>query len=77
MSLGIPAIVSPVGVNTKIVDHNLNGYICDTKEDWEATLRAVLSNKEKVKGVAKNSRQKIIDNYSVLSNKNNFIQLFK
>lgn len=77
MSLGVPAIVSPVGVNTKIVDHNINGYICDTIEEWETTLRAVLSDKEKVKEVAKNSRQKIIDNYSVLSNKKNFIQLFQ
>ena len=77
MSLGVPAIVSPVGVNTKIVDHNVNGYICDTMDEWEATLRAVLSDKEKVKEVAKNSRQKIIDHYSVLSNKQNFIQLFQ
>ena len=77
MSLGVPAIVSPVGVNTEIVDHNINGYICDSIEEWEKILRTILSNKSKVKDVAKNSRQKIIDNYSVLSNKNNFIQLFQ
>ena len=77
MSLGVPAIVSPVGVNTEIVDHNVNGYICDSIEEWETTLRMILSDKQKIKEVAKNSRQKIIDNYSVLSNKNNFIQLFQ
>jgi glycosyltransferase involved in cell wall biosynthesis len=77
MSLGIPAIVSPVGVNTKIVDHNVNGYICDSEEEWEKTIRTILSGKQKIKAISKNSRQKIIDNYSVLSNKNNFIQLFQ
>lgn len=77
MSLGIPAIVSPVGVNTKIVDHNVNGYICDSGEEWEKTIRTILSEKQKIKAISKNSRQKIIDNYSVLSNKNNFIQLFQ
>ena len=77
MSLGVPAIVSPVGVNTEIVDHNVNGYICDSIDDWEKTLRSILSDKEKVKEISKNSRKKIIDNYSVLSNKNNFIQLFQ
>jgi glycosyltransferase involved in cell wall biosynthesis len=77
MSLGIPAIVSPVGVNTEIVDHNVNGFICDSLEEWEATLRIILSDKQKIKEVSKNSRQKIIDKYSVLSNKNNFIQLFQ
>ena len=77
MSLGVPAIVSPVGVNTEIVDHNINGYICDSIEEWEKTLRTILSDKSKIKDVSENSRQKIIDNYSVLSNKNNFIQLFQ
>ena len=77
MSLGVPAMVSPVGVNTEIVDHNVNGYICDSIDDWEKTLRSILSDKQKIKEVSKNSRQKIIDNYSVLSNKNNFIQLFQ
>lgn len=77
MSLGVPAIVSPVGVNTKIVDNGINGYICDSLGEWEHTLRSVLSNREKVKEVAINSRKKIIDNYSVLSNKDNFIQLFQ
>ena len=76
MSLGVPAIVSPVGVNTDIVEHGMNGYVCDTAEEWEASLRAVLSDKDKVKTVAQNSRKKIEDYYSVKSNKDNFIQLF-
>lgn len=77
MSLGVPAIVSPVGVNTQIVDHGVNGFICDSLEEWEQTLRLVLSDRDKVKEVAKSSRKKIVDNYSVLSNKKNFIQLFQ
>lgn len=77
MSLGIPAIVSPVGVNTEIVDHCVNGFVCDTPEEWETTLRNLLANREMVVAVAENSRKKIIDNYSVLSNKQNFINLFE
>jgi glycosyltransferase involved in cell wall biosynthesis len=77
MSLGVPALVSPIGVNTKIVDHGLNGFICDTLEEWEETLRACLMDREKVVSVAKNSRKKIEDHYSVKSNNDNFINLFK
>lgn len=77
MSLGVPAIVSPIGVNTKIVDHGVNGFICDTVEEWESTLRKCLSDKGFVKEVAVNSRKKIEDYYSVKSNKQNFINLFK
>lgn len=77
MSLGVPAIVSPIGVNTKIVDHGVNGFICDTVEEWEQTLRKCLSDKNFVKEVAVNSRKKIEGYYSVESNKQNFINLFK
>ena len=76
MSLGVPALVSPIGVNTKIVDHGLNGFICDSLEEWEQTLRDCLVDREKVVAVAKNSRKKIEDYYSVKSNNNNFVNLF-
>ena len=35
MALGIPAVVSNVGVNVDIVDHEVNGCLCETKEDWK------------------------------------------
>jgi len=77
MSLGVPALVSPIGVNTKIVDHGVNGFICDTTKDWETTLRACLEDRDTVVAVAKNSRKKIEDYYSVKSNRENFINLLK
>lgn len=77
MSLGVPALVSPVGVNSKIVDHDVNGFICHSDEEWELALRALLSNRHKVISLAERSREKIEDFYSVKSNKENFIQLFK
>ncbi|MEQ9415354.1 MAG: glycosyltransferase family 4 protein, partial [Cyclobacteriaceae bacterium] len=34
MALGIPAIASPIGVNTNIVKHNENGFLAATNDDW-------------------------------------------
>lgn len=76
MALGIPAIVSPVGVNTKIVDHNENGWICETPEEWERTLRAILEKKIDLKDFSAAARTKIEDRYSVRSNISNFLLLF-
>lgn len=76
MALGIPAVVSPVGVNTRIVDHQINGYICETESEWFHALDVLLSNAEKRTELAQNTRKKIIDHYSVLSNKSNFLSLF-
>lgn len=77
MSLGIPALVSPVGVNSRIVDHGLNGFICDSPEEWETAIETLLLNRETLGEMSKQTRKKIIDHYSVKSNSDNFIELFQ
>lgn len=76
MALGIPALVSPVGVNTKIVDNGLNGFVCRTPEEWKINLRRVLTDKDLLLFLSTNTRKKIIDCYSVKSNSQNFLNLF-
>ncbi|MEO1653170.1 MAG: glycosyltransferase family 4 protein, partial [Bacteroidota bacterium] len=43
MALGIPALASPVGVNTEIINSGEDGYLCLREEDWERSLRQLLS----------------------------------
>jgi glycosyltransferase involved in cell wall biosynthesis len=76
MSLGIPALVSPVGVNTRIVDHGINGFICEKPEDWKNALELLLQNRDELVKLAINTRRKIEAAYSVNSNSANFIGLF-
>ena len=76
MALGIPALVSPVGVNTRIVDDGINGFICTTNEDWYANLELLLNDKMMLKTMAEKTRKKIEQHYSVTSNTDNFIELF-
>ncbi len=77
MALRIPAVVSPVGVNTEIVDHGINGFICESDKEWEKSLTLFLSNSSLIEEMADACRQKIVDKYSVLSNTNNFLELFQ
>ena len=76
MALGIPAVVSPVGVNTKIVDDGINGWICDSTEEWESRLREILEKKILLADFSSAARTKIEENYSVKSNTSNFLHLF-
>lgn len=76
MSLGIPALISPVGVNTKIVDHDVNGFICNTNDDWKNYLSLLFSDKNKLNELSARTREKIVNNYSVKSNTDNFLLLF-
>jgi glycosyltransferase involved in cell wall biosynthesis len=76
MALGIPALVSPVGVNTKIVDDKLNGFVCSSREEWSTAIKSLIKEKSLLSNISKSTRTKIEEQYSVKSNTANFIQLF-
>ncbi|AMR27088.1 group 1 glycosyl transferase [Hymenobacter psoromatis] len=76
MALGIPALVSPVGMNTEVVQNDYNGYVCSTPVEWEARLRQLLTDpglRQKL-GVA--ARATVVARYSVQANTTNFLSLF-
>lgn len=76
MALGIPAVASPVGVNKRIIDDGVNGYLCRTSEDWIQRLTELLNDEEKRIAFGKKGREKIIREYSIEANASNFLSLF-
>ena len=76
MALGIPALVSPIGVNTKIVDDGVNGFICTSAADWENAIEKLIINPALLIEISSRTQQKIEQHYSVKSNQNNFLNLF-
>ena len=76
MSLGIPAMVSPVGVNTQIVDDGINGIICSNKEDWYHSFIKIMQDRSILERLGSASRDKIIRKYSVQAHTENFFGLF-
>jgi glycosyltransferase involved in cell wall biosynthesis len=47
MAGGIPVVASPIGVNRHIVEHQVNGYLAASKEDWLFALRSLRDSLEK------------------------------
>ena len=76
MALGIPALVSPVGMNTEVVQHGQNGFVCATPADWEASLRQLLGDAGLRQRLGQTARQTIEQRYSVRANTANFLALF-
>jgi glycosyltransferase involved in cell wall biosynthesis len=76
MSLGIPTVASPVGVNIDIINEGENGFLCDTQEEWLTALTFLLIKEENRTDMSESAKQKIKDEFSVLSNKHNFLSLF-
>lgn len=77
MSLEKPALVSPVGVNERIVDHEVNGFHCSTPDEWLEHLEFLVNNQQARIEFGKKGRAKVIRDYSVVSNSDNFFSLFE
>lgn len=41
MACGLPVVASPVGVNTFLVEHGVNGFLAASTEEWEWALRTL------------------------------------
>jgi glycosyltransferase involved in cell wall biosynthesis len=77
MALRIPAVVSPVGVNTKIVDHGVDGFLASTPDEWLKSLTSLIENENLRKEMGIAGRSKIISHYSVISTSSSFLSLFE
>ncbi len=77
MALEIPCIASPVGVNTTIIQQGINGFLCNTSQEWIRCFELLISNEQLRKQIGKAGRITVEENYSVRSNASNFLSLFE
>ncbi|MBS1491601.1 MAG: glycosyltransferase family 4 protein [Bacteroidetes bacterium] len=77
MSLEIPAIASPVGVNTSLILNGVDGFLCSSTEEWVRAIEYLIENPQVRKKIGKAGRTKVESEYSVASNTQNFLSLFK
>ena len=76
MSLGIPAVASPVGVNKIIVEPGINGYLCEQSNDWKTALQKLLVDSSLRQKMGQAGRKKIEQQFSIASQKDKFLNLF-
>ena len=76
MSIGIPAVVSPVGVNADIVDEGVNGFLCSNENDWKAKLEKLLTDPLLRTAFGHSAKEKINNKYSVQATEQKFLNLF-
>ena len=77
MSLGIPTVMSPVGMNKTLVQHRENGFLADSEGEWLACLEDLLQNQELRKKIGEQGQVTVLENYSVNSMKNKYLELFE
>lgn len=65
MSIGIPALVSPVGVNVEIVEDGVNGFHCRLISHWVDSMYHLINNSDKTFQMGQKAREKIVNEYSM------------
>ena len=65
MAGGLPVIASPVGVNRKIVEPDVNGYLADSPPEWLASFRELRDNPQKRLKMGNAGRQKAETQYNL------------
>lgn len=64
MGLGIPSVVSPVGVNRELIEDGVNGYLAGTSENWLAKLTRLLDDHELRCRMGRAGRRTVESRYS-------------
>jgi glycosyltransferase involved in cell wall biosynthesis len=77
MALSIPTILSPVGVNVEIVQDKVNGLFADSQSEWYTQLELLINDETIRKQIGAKGRKTVVKAYSVLSQKENYLKLFK
>lgn len=77
LSLGIPAVASPVGVNKKIIADGQHGFLCDHQNKWILAIKKLAGDAALRNNMGQAGRQFIIENYSLQKQAVKFISLFK
>jgi glycosyltransferase involved in cell wall biosynthesis len=76
LSLGIPAVASPVGVNPEIVLPSVTGFLATTPNEWTDALAALIKDEGLRQRLGENGRRHIEQRYSVNATKETYVRLF-
>lgn len=77
MALEIPTIMSPVGVNSDIIQDGENGFLASQTEEWVEKISLLVENDKVRDQVGKAGRKTVEQHFSVQVNKEKWLEVFK
>ncbi len=67
LSVGIPSVVSNVGINSDIIVNGKNGYLVNNQKEWEIYLKKFLNNPKLISKMGLNGRKIVKQKFSNFS----------
>ena len=77
MALGIPVVVSPVGVNAEIVEDGRNGYLARTTDEWETAIERLLLDPDLRRRLGGEGRLTVERSYSAAKTAARVAEIFR
>lgn len=65
MAAGIPAVASPVGVNSEIIRHGVSGWLATSPDEWQFLIRQLLTDPNRRAAVVAAARRTVEERYSI------------
>lgn len=73
MSVEVPAVLSPHGVNSEIVQNGVNGYLAGSHDDWVDRLSRLVESPDLRERLGVAGRRTVIQRYSVRSQRDRYV----
>jgi len=70
-------VCSPVGVNTDIIQDNVNGMLASSEEEWIRKLKMLLHSSELRERLGEAGRKTVEEGYSAVSQVPRVLEVFK
>ncbi|MFN8285105.1 MAG: glycosyltransferase family 4 protein [Chitinophagales bacterium] len=75
MGLSVPAVMSPVGMNTDVVQDGVNGFLAAEQEEWIEKLSLLIDNTELRKRIGAEGRKTVEEKFSVQALESRYLQI--
>ena len=76
MALGVATIMSPVGVNTEIIQDGENGFLAATPEEWLDKLSRLIEDPDLRMRLGQAGRKTVVEKYSVQAWQDKYLGYF-
>lgn len=65
MACGLPVVASPIGVNSQIVEHGVNGFLADSDEEWRIAIKLLINDSDLRKRMGAKGLKKVEEYFSL------------
>ena len=77
LSVGVPVVASPVGINSEIVEEGVSGLLAACDDEWVACLGRLIEQPELRRIMGRAGRERMVARYSLEQNSHRLLKILE